>query len=103
MSIGAAVITARQLPSPSGLVGLLLWWYVVLAVPMLVLAATEWLARRLSPLAVLLKMTMVFPDRAPKRLALARKAGNTRDLARRVDDARRHGIHDEPTRAAEEI
>jgi HD-GYP domain-containing protein (c-di-GMP phosphodiesterase class II) len=48
-------------------------------------------------------MTMVFPDRAPKRLAVARKAGNTRDLARRVEEARTQGIEDEPVVASEKI
>ncbi len=55
------------------------------------------------PLAVLLKMTMVFPDRAPKRLAVVRKSGNTRNLARRVEEARTQGIEDEPIVAAEKI
>jgi len=43
------------------------------------------------------------PDRAPKRLAVARKAGSTRDLARRVEEARTQGIEDEPVVAAEKI
>jgi putative nucleotidyltransferase with HDIG domain len=76
---------------------------VVLAVPMFVLVLTDRLARKAMPLAVLLKMTMVFPDRAPKRLAIARKAGNTRDLARRVEAAKVHGVDDEPVVAAEKI
>jgi HD-GYP domain-containing protein (c-di-GMP phosphodiesterase class II) len=79
------------------------WWLTVLAVPTVVLVATDRLARRALPLAVLLKMTMVFPDRAPKRLAVARKAGSTRDLARRVEEARTQGIEDEPVVAAEKI
>ena len=76
---------------------------MVLAVPTVVLVVTDRLARHALPLAVLLKMTMVFPDRAPKRLAVARKAGNTRDLERRVEEAKTHGIEDEPVLAAEKI
>ncbi len=75
----------------------------VLVVPTVVLLATDRLARRAMPLAVLLKMTMVFPDRAPKRLAVVRKSGSTRNLARRVEEARTHGIEDEPVVAAEKI
>jgi len=103
LSIVAATITAHLLPRPRASSWLVGWWVTVLAVPTVVLMATDRLARRALPLAVLLKMTMVFPDRAPKRLAVARKAGSTRDLARRVEEARTQGIEDEPVVAAEKI
>jgi putative nucleotidyltransferase with HDIG domain len=103
LSIVAATITAHLLPRPHATGWLVGWWVTVLAVPTVVLVATDRLARRALPLAVLLKMTMVFPDRAPKRLAVARKAGSTRDLARRVEEARTQGIEDEPVVAAEKI
>jgi len=103
LSIVTATITAHLLPRPRSTGALAVWWITVLAVPTIVLVATDRLARRALPLAVLLKMTMVFPDRAPKRLAVARKSGNTRDLARRVEEARTQGIADEPVAAAEKI
>jgi len=103
LSIAAATITAHLLPRPQGNWWLAGWWALVLAVPAAVLLATDRLARRALPLAVLLKMTMVFPDQAPKRIAVARKAGSTRDLARRVEEARSHGVGDEPVVAAEKI
>jgi len=103
LSIVAATVTAHLLPRPHAVGWLVGWWVTVLAVPTVVLVATDRLARRALPLAVLLKMTMVFPDRAPKRLAVARKAGSTRDLARRVEEARTQGIEDEPVVAAEKI
>jgi putative nucleotidyltransferase with HDIG domain len=103
LSIVSATIAAHVLPRPHGTGWTVGWWALVLAVPTLVLVVTDRLARHAMPLAVLLKMTMVFPDRAPKRLAVARKAGNTRDLARRVEEAKIHGIEDEPVLAAEKI
>ena len=103
LSIVSATITAHVLPRPHGTGWIVGWWAVVLAVPTAVLVVTDRLARHALPLAVLLKMTMVFPDRAPKRLVVARKAGNTRDLERRVEDAKAHGIEDEPVLAAEKI
>jgi putative nucleotidyltransferase with HDIG domain len=103
LSIVGATVTAHVLPRPRGDGWLVGWWVTVLAVPTLVLVATDRLARRALPLAVLLKMTMVFPDRAPKRLVVARQAGSTRDLARRVEEARTHGVEDEPVVAAEKI
>ena len=103
LSIVSATIAAHVLPRPHGIGWLVGWWAAVLAVPTFVLLATDRIARRALPLAVLLKMTMVFPDQAPRRLAVARKAGNTRDLARRVEEARTLGAVDEPVVAAEKI
>jgi putative nucleotidyltransferase with HDIG domain len=103
LSIVAATVVAHVLPRPHGDGSLALWWILVLAVPTGVLVATDRLARRALPLAVLLKMTMVFPDRAPKRMAVARRSGSTRDLARRVEEARTEGVEDEPVVAAERI
>ena len=103
ISIASAAVTAHVLPRPRGLGVTVLWWAIVLGVPTLVLVATDRLARRAMPLAVLLKMTMVFPDRAPRRLAVAKRAGTTRDLARRVQEAKTYGIADEPVLAAEKI
>jgi putative nucleotidyltransferase with HDIG domain len=103
VSVIVATVTAHLLPRPESFWWTLGWWALVLAVPMVVLVLADRLARKAMPLAVLLKMTMVFPDRAPKRLAVARKAGNTRDLARRVEEAKAHGVDDEPVIAAEKI
>ncbi len=103
LSIVSATITAHVLPEPHGVGRTVGWWVVVLTVPTIVLVVTDRFARKALPLAVLLKMTMVFPDHAPKRLGVARKTGNTRDLARRVDEAKAHGIEDEPVLAAEKI
>ena len=103
LSIVAATVTAHLLPRPRTTGSLAGWWVVVLVVPTVVLVVTDRLARRALPLAVLLKMTMVFPDRAPKRLAIVRKSGSTRNLARRVEEARTHGVEDEPVVAAEKI
>jgi HD-GYP domain-containing protein (c-di-GMP phosphodiesterase class II) len=44
----------------------------------------ERVLRRVLPLAALLRMTMLFPDRAPSRFKLARAAGNTGILTERA-------------------
>jgi putative nucleotidyltransferase with HDIG domain len=103
LSVIAAAVVARTLPAPRGTAGTVGWWVLVLGTPFVVLTVTDRLARRLLPLAVLLKMTLVFPDQAPKRMAVARKAGSTRDLARRVQEAKDHGMRDAPVIAAEKI
>ena len=78
----------------------MIWWLVFLAAPAVVLGALLRLSARLLPLAALLRLTMVFPDRAPSRLAVAWKAGSTRDLKRRVAEARLRRVDDDSTRAA---
>ncbi len=52
------------------------WWGLaaMLAIGLLVATAVERGARRLLPIALLLKLSVVFPDRAPSRLQLARAA-----------------------------
>jgi hypothetical protein len=84
-------------------VGFAIWWLATLAFCAVVFFATERVARRVLPLAVLLKMGMAFPGRAPKRLAVARRAGSVHDLHRQVQEARTRGLADEPTVAAEKI
>jgi hypothetical protein len=101
--IGAAYGVGRLLPQAGNLWELVGWWVVVLGSSTVAVAVVERLTRRALPLAVLLRMTLLFPDQAPKRLKVARKAASTRDLARRVEEARSHGIDDEPSQAAERI
>ena len=55
----------------------LLWWAVVLGSSTVALMVTDRLGRKMMPLAALLRMSMVFPDRAPSRLAVARRSGST--------------------------
>lgn len=79
------------------------WWAFVLVAPVVVFRLTDRLARRFLPLVVLLKMTMAFPDRAPKRLKVALRAGTTRSLERRVQAAKADGVAGDLTVAAEQI
>ena len=55
------------------------WWSASPRPPPL---AVDPLARRLLPLAALLQMSLLFPDRAPSRLGLALGVGSTSDLTR---------------------
>ena len=45
----------------------------------------ERLTRRLLPLAALLKLSMLFPDRAPSRFKIARKAVSTKTLEKELE------------------
>ena len=56
-------------------------------------------ARRLLPLAALLELSLLFPDRAPSRFRVALRAGSTRDLRQAVSGVRGQ----RPAEAAEQV
>jgi hypothetical protein len=68
-----------------------------------VVVAVDRVARKLLPLSVLLRLTLVFPDKAPSRFALARRAWSVRQLQERVKAAREVGAGDDATTAAENV
>ncbi len=104
IAIGAATAVAHLLSMPRSHVGVVAWWALLIALPLIVYVLSSRLARRALPLAALLRMTLVFPDKAPSRMAVARRAGSTRALERQLADKRERGAEvDEPTVAAEQI
>jgi HD-GYP domain-containing protein (c-di-GMP phosphodiesterase class II) len=100
--ISAGVALSRVIPRPEGpaVVG---WWGILFVTSVVVTEILGRIFRRLLPLAVLLKLTLIFPDRAPSRFAMARRAGSVRNLEDRVRHAKEHGVEDDPSRAAETI
>jgi putative nucleotidyltransferase with HDIG domain len=89
-------------PAPDGIV--LIPWAVGLVVSSTIATAlAERIGKRFLPLAMLLRLSLVFPDRAPSRFAMARGAGNVRVLERRIREAREQGVDHAPVRAAEQI
>jgi putative nucleotidyltransferase with HDIG domain len=103
VSVAVAVIFENVVPEPHASFGKILWWLGVLGSSTVVLLGAERSARRALPLAALLKMGMLFPGAAPKRLAVARRAASTRGLERRLAEARSMGLDNEPVLAAQSI
>jgi hypothetical protein len=99
----ASVVFSHVVTYPSGSAAVLAWWIAVLAVSTLVVAVVERQCRRLLPLATLLKLSMVFPDKAPSRFGVALRAGTVKNLEQRVVEMRARGVDDEPSRAATQI
>ena len=65
------------------------WWLVVVVSLVAGVAVSTIFARLavwLLPLALLLKMTMIFPDRAPSRAKVARRRSSKQELAARLTD-----------------
>ncbi|MDQ3932450.1 MAG: HD-GYP domain-containing protein [Actinomycetota bacterium] len=78
----ASLAVATLLPEPATAVAAALWWFAVLATPPVVLVVVGRAARRLLPLATLLKLSLTFPDRAPSRFVVAREAHTVAQLRR---------------------
>jgi putative nucleotidyltransferase with HDIG domain len=83
--VGGAV--ASVLPGPSTAYEIAFWWIAIVSVATVTATAVDRIARQLLPLTVLLRMTMLFPDAAPSRLRMARRAGNVTELKRRIHEA----------------
>jgi HD-GYP domain-containing protein (c-di-GMP phosphodiesterase class II) len=82
----------RILPRTNGFAGAALSFATVSLVMLVTIIALERAGRRLLPLAALLNLSMLFPDRAPKRFAVARRVGKPRDLQRQLQEARDKGV-----------
>ena len=98
----AAAILGHLVHPPVGLARLL-WALWLLGSAILVALVVERAARRLLPLAVLLQLSLAFPDHAPSRFTMARTAGNVRRLEERISHAKQRGVDDDPAKAARQI
>lgn len=93
----------RMLPTPATWPGMIFWWLLVMAASTLALRVADRFAKRLMPLAVLMKLSLVFPDKAPNRFGVSLKSGNAHSLEELLVRAERAGRHDDLTEAAETI
>ena len=103
VAIAAAALLVHLVSKPRSGPEVWIWWVLVVVSPWAVYVAANRMARRALPLAALLKMTLVFPDHAPGRLAVARKAGSTRSLERHLQQSQEIATQDELSVAAEHI
>lgn len=102
-SVAVSIPVLRVLPASETAWKVALRLGVGLAIASAVVFAVDRAARRVLPLAVLLQLALVFPQRAPSRFRLARQAASVRHLAAVAERARRDGLADDPARAAEQI
>jgi hypothetical protein len=94
-SFAIAALLSRVLPRADGLWSGVMWTVVIAAASLLTLVIFERGARRLLPLAALLNVSLLFPDKAPRRFAVARRTGSPSDLRARLEEARATGHTDE--------
>ena len=97
-SLLIATLLSRALPPASGPLTAVLWVGIVVFGSLVTLGIFERAARRLLPLAALLNVSLLFPDKAPARFAVARRTGSPRQLQEQLAEARAAGNQDDAQR-----
>ena len=101
-SVACTVLASRLVARPTGAQEAV-WWVLMAATSTTVLVVVDTVARRLLPLATLLRLSLAFPDRAPSRFSVAFRAGTTRNLKRQVARAQEHHTDADLAASAERI
>lgn len=91
------------IPHPPGIIGAIVFLAPLAVLGVATAMATERLARRLLPLANLMDLSLVFPDRAPSRYSTALRSNTSRQLERQVNDVRANRLSTDETQAATQI
>lgn len=103
VAIAAAVVLRLLVPVPDSTAGVVGRIAGILLAALVVLVLVERVTRRLAPLGALLRMSLVFPDRAPSRFSTALRSGNPKQLAERVEELKRTGLSTDPNEAAHQV
>jgi hypothetical protein len=102
-SVGCAALVSAALPHAHHLSAALGWWAVVLICSTVTLYAVDRVARRLLPLALLLRLSLVFPDQAPKRFRIAARSWSTKRVREQISLEHTTDATTAPTNAAAQI
>ena len=102
-SVAFAWTLSGLLPTVSTWPMAILRWLLIAVASTSVMVAFDRVTRRLLPLAVLLSLTLAFPDQAPSRFKIAMRIGTTLQLRNIVADARAGRIGETPAEAAEKL
>jgi hypothetical protein len=86
-TLAVAELLEHLVPPPHNWLGLVEWWTTISVVALATLFFTERAMRRFLPLAALLNVSLLFPDHAPQRFALARRGGRPEELLAKLQDA----------------
>ncbi len=84
-SYGAVWWLSSRFPPQRLEVHVALWWVLAVAIGVATIFIVDRIMRRFLPVVALLRMSMVFPDKAPSRYQVALKSGSARSLTRRVE------------------
>jgi hypothetical protein len=87
MAVIVVQIAARVVPRPRSTIGLGLWLLTLVVLATVTMWTVDRASRRLLPLAAMLRLSLVFPDGAPSRFAVALKSGSGKALERSLERA----------------
>ncbi len=94
-SFAVAFVLGHLLPRADGVAMHVLTVLLIAAASLVTLVVVERATRRLLPLAALLNLSLIFPDKAPARFAVARRTGRPADLQASLPRAQQAGKADE--------
>jgi HD-GYP domain-containing protein (c-di-GMP phosphodiesterase class II) len=100
--VATMAVVSRVLPTAHG-VAVIGRYGLLLATCWLVLSLTQRALTRLLPLALLLEMSLAFPNTAPSRLKVARRAGSATELRQLAAGSTRGPVGETTQQAAERI
>ena len=89
VSLTASVALQRLLPTPEGLAGTIAQVVLLLACGLALVYPAERATRRLAPIAMLLRLSLVFPNAAPSRFRVARRSSDPHELQRELEERSR--------------
>jgi HD-GYP domain-containing protein (c-di-GMP phosphodiesterase class II) len=100
-AVAAVQSSARIIDKPGTVPALVLWLVLLGVIATAAMRVTDRFTRRLLPLAAMLRLSLVFPDRVPSRFSIALKTGSGRALERALDrgETDTRFSTDEPTAA----
>ena len=84
LALAASIVVSRHLPQPADWWGMAVWWATLILSTLLVLVLADRVFQHAIPLAILLELSLLFPDRAPSRFRLAVRGGSVAQLRAEV-------------------
>ncbi|MEO6205878.1 MAG: HD domain-containing protein, partial [Mycobacteriales bacterium] len=102
LALLSGLLVSRLLPAGDSRPARVGWWLTVFVASSVVLHVSDRLARRLLPLAVLLELSLVFPDHAPSRMRSLRTQ-SVRELDTRLARLRANGTTTPAVEVAETL
>lgn len=84
VSILASLWASKNFPPERVGLNKWVWWLGIAIAAMFLVRGLERLLARLTPLTMLFRLSLIFPDQAPSRFSVALKTGSTRSVKRRL-------------------
>jgi len=91
VSILASLWVSRNYPPERVHLNRWVWWIGLAIAAMFLVRVLEKVMTKLTPLAMLFRLSLIFPDQAPSRFAVALKTGSTRSVKRRLAEIQQTG------------